>query len=625
MFMIKLYFGILGCLALFCAILPASRFAAAPVAQIIPATTNIQLEPVLSGLSSPVYLTHAHDGSNRLFIVEQQGRIKVLQPGSTTPTVFLDIMSKVLSGGERGLLGLAFHPQYPVNRRFFVNYTRQTDGATVVAEYRTSASNPHVADTAETVLLTISQPFSNHNGGMVEFGPDGYLYIGMGDGGSGNDPGNRAQNINELLGKMLRLNVDQPNGTIPYSSPSDNPFFGSTPGRDEIYATGLRNPWRFSFDRATGRLYAADVGQGAIEEIDIITRGGNYGWRVYEGTRCTNNDPALCNPSNYIAPIVEYSHTGGRCSVTGGYVYRGTRGSLPVGAYVYADYCTGEIFMLDNGTQYLLRDTSIFISAFGEDEAGEIYVVGLGGTVHRLVNASPVASVSASSYSNTALGQESIVAAFGANLTNTTMAAASTPLPTTLAGTTVRVIDSQGIERLAPLFYVSPTQVNYQLPPGAATGTATVTITGANNNIATGTIQVAEVNPGLFTASANGMGVAAGLALRIKPGNVQTYEPIAQFDAAMNKWVSLPINLGPATDQVYLVLFGTGIRFHSQAPSATFDGVSVQVTFAGAQNQFVGLDQVNIFLPNNLVPRGEKDLILTVDGKQANTVRVNVQ
>jgi glucose/arabinose dehydrogenase len=253
----------------------------------------LNLELVLAGLSSPLYVTSARDGTNRLFILEQAGRILVLQPGAGTATVFLDITSKVLSGGERGLLGLAFHPQYPVNRRFFVNYTRQPDGATVIAQYEASAANPDVANAGETQILTVPQPFANHNGGTIAFGPDAFLYIGMGDGGSGNDPGNRAQNIEELLGKMLRIDIDV--AGVPYSSPSSNPFFGATAGRDEIYAVGLRNPFRFSFDRVTGQLYAGDVGQGSREEVDIIILGGNYGWRVFEGTLCTNLDPALCS------------------------------------------------------------------------------------------------------------------------------------------------------------------------------------------------------------------------------------------------------------------------------------------------------------------------------------------
>ena len=360
-----------------------------PNSIIVPGDFRIELAPVLSGLSSPVFVTNAHDASGRLFIVEQPGRIKVLQPNAAQPSVFLDLSSKVLFGGERGLLGLTFHPQFRNNHRFFVNYTRQPDGATVIAEYKVSDANANLADNNEQVILTIAQPFANHNGGMVEFGPDGYLYIGMGDGGSQNDPGNRAQNLNELLGKILRIDIDHPNGAIPYSSPADNPFFGAVAGRDEIYAYGLRNPWRFSFARNSGELIAADVGQNATEEIDQIIKGGNYGWRVMEGTNCTGNDPAACNQTSFIQPIAEYNHSQGRCSITGGYVYRGTKGTFRQTHYVYGDYCTGEIFVLDGATQKLLLDTPMQISSFGEDEAGEIYVVGIGGTVQRITNPNP--------------------------------------------------------------------------------------------------------------------------------------------------------------------------------------------------------------------------------------------
>lgn len=344
-----------------------------------------RLTQVLSGLEQPVYVTNAHDGSGRLFIVEQPGRIKALPSGSSMPSIYLDISSRLISGGERGLLGLAFHPQFATNGRFFVNYTRQPDGATVIAEYHQSAGNTGMADTSETVLLTIAQPFANHNGGMITFGPDGLLYIGMGDGGSGNDPDNRAQNREELLGKLLRIDVDHPTANARYASPTDNPFYGDTPGRDEIYAIGMRNPWRFSFDRATGQLYVGDVGQDAREEVDVVTRGGNYGWRIREGTTCTNLDPALCGQSGLSAPLTDYDHSGGRCAITGGYVYRGTQKTLPQGAYVYGDFCSGEIFSWQNGAQSLLMRANLKISSFGEDEAGEIYVVDISGTLSRFV------------------------------------------------------------------------------------------------------------------------------------------------------------------------------------------------------------------------------------------------
>jgi hypothetical protein len=352
----------------------------------------IQLSPVVSsGLSSPVFVGHAGDGTNRLFIVELGGVVRVLQPGASVPTTFLDIRTKVIAGGERGLLGLAFHPQYAANGRFFVYYTRAGDGALVIAEYAVSA-NPNVANSTESPLLTIPHPTNaNHNGGMLAFGADGFLYIGVGDGGSANDPPNNAQNIDVLLGKILRIDVDRadPVAGTRYSSPTDNPYVGVA-GRDEIFAIGWRNPWRFSFDRLTHQQWVADVGQGAREEVDTpIVRGGNYGWRVYEGSGCTNTDPALCNPGNYIFPIFDYLHSGGRCSITGGYVYRGSQGTLPPGTYVYGDYCSGEIFAWDGATQSVLLDTAMNISSFGEDEQGEQYVVNLGGTVSKIVSTTP--------------------------------------------------------------------------------------------------------------------------------------------------------------------------------------------------------------------------------------------
>jgi glucose/arabinose dehydrogenase len=259
------------------------------------------------------------------------------------------------------------------------------------------SANPDVAGIGERILLTIPHPtFSNHNGGMLAFGPDGYLYVGTGDGGSGNDPSNNAQNRNVLLGKILRIDVSVPDdSTVPYLSPADNPFAGAIPGLDEIYAWGMRNPWRFSFDRLTGQQWVADVGQGAREEVNApIVSGGNYGWRVYEGAACTNVDRGLCAPANYVFPVFDYTHANGRCSITGGYVYRGTQGAMTEGTYVYGDYCTGEIFTWNGSVQTILIDTSLSISSFGEDEAGELYVVGLGGTVSRL---DPVASVPAPS------------------------------------------------------------------------------------------------------------------------------------------------------------------------------------------------------------------------------------
>jgi glucose/arabinose dehydrogenase len=347
----------------------------------------IQLTPIVSGLSSPVFVGNAGDGSNRLFILEQAGVIKVLQPGASVPTVFLDIHAKVVMNGEEGLLGLAFHPFYAINHRFFVYYSELGTGSEVIAEYHTSATDPNVANPTETRLLVIPHPSNtNHNGGMLAFSPnDHYLYIGVGDGGGGNDVPNNAQNIHVLLGKILRIDVDNPAGGLPYSSPIGNPYRGPVDGSDEIFAIGMRNPWRFAFDRSNGVQWVADVGQGAHEEVDTpIVAGGNYGWRVYEGFTCTGNDPGLCNSANYISPIFDYAHLNGRCSITGGYVYRGLQGTLTPGTYIYGDYCTGEIQTWNGSAQTLLLDTSLNISSFGEDEQGELYVVGLGGTINRI-------------------------------------------------------------------------------------------------------------------------------------------------------------------------------------------------------------------------------------------------
>ncbi len=353
------------------------------------ALAQIQLVPVATGLVDPVFVTGARDGTRRLFIVEQAGTVRVMPVDGGATSLFLDIRSRVRAGGEQGLLGLAFHPSYSSNRRFFVYYTRAADGAIVIAEYAASPANPQVADATERVLLTIPHPsFSNHNGGMVAFGPDGYLYIGVGDGGSGNDPPNNAQNKNALLGKLLRIDVDRQSGPLPYANPASNPFFGFLDGRDEIFAYGLRNPWRFAFDRLTNQLWIADVGQGDREEVNTpIQHGGNYGWRVYEGSACTNIDRALCVSSNYLFPVFEYGHTSGRCSITGGYVYRGSLNSIPEGLYVYGDFCSGEIFTWNGTAQQLVLDTSLSISSFGEDDAGEIYVVALNGVVSRIAGA----------------------------------------------------------------------------------------------------------------------------------------------------------------------------------------------------------------------------------------------
>lgn len=352
-----------------------------------PVSEQVELQRVLEGLDQPIYVTGAADGTGRLFILERAGRIKVLPPDSNLPALFLDITEKVRTGGENGLIGLAFHPQYEENRRFFVCYSRASDGATVIAQYHASLSDPDSAESEENLLLEIPQPSDIHHGGMIEFGPDNFLYISTGD-GEWEDPERSAQNVEDLRGKILRIDVDRQDEEKPYSSPEDNSFFGETAGRDEVYALGFRNPWRFSFDRETGGLFVGDVGHEQREEINIVTLGGNYGWRVFEGTRCTNFDTDECDSLDVISPLIEYEHTDGRCSVIGGYVYRGARSSLPLGAYVFADFCTGELLLAGNGEPQLLLDTDLRIVSLGEDDSGEIYVVGLNGTLDRIAQGS---------------------------------------------------------------------------------------------------------------------------------------------------------------------------------------------------------------------------------------------
>ena len=308
----------------------------------------------------------------------QGGKILIYNGRQLLSTPFLDISPLVSTGNERGLLSIAFHPDYINNGFLFLNYTN-TDGVTVIARYRVS-SNPDAVDpTSANVLLTIPQPFGNHNGGQLQFGPDGYLYIGMGDGGSSGDPSNFAQNPTKLLGKMLRIDVD---AGSPYGLPSDNPFVGNPYSRDEIWASGLRNPWRFSFDRLTGDLFIADVGQRSWEEVNFQPAGSiggeNYGWRLMEGNHCYEPE-ANCNDGSLVLPTLEYGHSLGDCSITGGYRYRGSKNPRLYGLYIYGDFCSGRIWgaaKTESGqwTTNELLDTDFFISAFGEDEAGEIYV-----------------------------------------------------------------------------------------------------------------------------------------------------------------------------------------------------------------------------------------------------------
>ncbi len=395
----------------------ASDLAAAPVASSAPvgaassalvsnggvttaAAFTLTLTPFKSGFASPVFMTSAHDGSGRLFVAEQGGRVKVIsRDGAVLPTPLLDLSARVSKGTEQGLLGLAFHPNFRTNGKFYVDFTNLA-GDTVINEYRLSPPSSNRVTLPGRRIIKIDQPYVNHNGGDIAFGPDGFLYIGMGDGGSGGDPGNRAQSRNTLLGKILRINVNGHTATRGYLIPSSNPYVGRA-GRDEIWSYGLRNPWRFSIDPATGALWIGDVGQNRFEEVDrslrgiykVGGRGRNYGWRVLEGRHCFI--PATgCSRVGKTMPLIEYAHdnpntTDDNCAVTGGYVYRGNAYPLLRGQYVYGDFCSGRSWTISAGASPLVKptlrlDTSLAISSFALNGGGELFVLSLDGGIYRV-------------------------------------------------------------------------------------------------------------------------------------------------------------------------------------------------------------------------------------------------
>ncbi len=346
---------------------------------------TIALQPLASGFNTPLDVEQPNDGSSRLFVVEQGGTIHIIQSGAVLPTPFLDISSKVTIGGEMGLLGLTFHPSFAQNGKFYVNYVRTVAGQiqSVIAEYLRSSTDANQADAAsERILLTVNQVgnFPNHKAGQLAFGPDGFLYFGLGDGGSGGDPFGNGQNTNTLLGKMMRIDVNSTSPGLQYAIPPDNPFVAGG-GLPEIYAFGFRNPWRFSFDHPTGRLFVADVGQDSFEEVDIVQKGGNYGWNIMEGLHCFQ-PPTGCNMTGLRLPIVEISHPEAE-AVIGGFVYHGTALAGMQRQYIFGDL-SGKIWSLTENppntfTRTLLLSPGFQISSFGQDSSGELYVVDIGG------------------------------------------------------------------------------------------------------------------------------------------------------------------------------------------------------------------------------------------------------
>ncbi|MBK9169682.1 MAG: PQQ-dependent sugar dehydrogenase [Bryobacterales bacterium] len=572
-------------------------------------TSPIRLAQVASGLTQPTDIQS--DGTGRLFILEQPGRIRLL--GSSAP--FLSIESRVRSGGERGLLGLAFPPDFARKQHFYVNYTRVPDGATVISRFRVQAGNPAAADPAsETVILTIPQPFSNHNGGQIVFGPDGYLWIGTGDGGSGNDPLGSGQDRQSLLGKMLRIDVES--DLSGYRIPPDNPFVGNPAYRPEIWALGLRNPWRYSFDRETGGLWIGDVGQNRAEEIHHtpagIGGGLNYGWAVMEGLQCLRPG---CDQTGLDRPVFEYTRGAG-ISITGGYAYRGRWLPGLRGAYLYGDFGSGRIWALrldgQNVTNELLLASGMGISTFGEDDDGELYVADHGrGIVFRIASQAPAPRLTSQGVVNAASFVPGLVAGsaaslFGADLApaGALIAAQAIPLPRALAGVEVRV---NGVA--APLYAVANAngleQVNFQVPFEVA-GAESVEIRVVREGLESEAVRapLLAVQPGVF--SADGVSVLA-----VHPDNAlvtaeRPVEPGGRFylyAAGLGAVEGTTPATGAASPSE------PPARARTQ-PTANVGGVAAEVEFAGLAPGFVGVYQVNVRLAAG-TPSGMPELILT--------------
>ena len=561
---------------------------------------EIRTVQVASGIAGPTDIQNAGDGSGRIFVVQQSGVIRILKNGSVAGTPFLDIHSRTTGDGERGLLGLAFPPGFAQKQRFYVDYT-DLNGNTVIAQYRVGA-NADVADAAsEIVLLRITQPFANHNGGQVRFGPDGYLYIAMGDGGSAGDPMRNGQNLGTLLGKLLRIDVESSPGQV--RIPPDNPFVNTAGARGEIWAYGLRNPWRFSFDRATNDLWIGDVGQDAYEEIDLqpaASRGGeNYGWNRMEGLHCYT---AGCSTDGITLPIAEYPHVEAACSITGGFRYRGSLSPGMRGTYVYGDYCNGRIWGLEwNGTAWtsrLLLASGFTITTFGEDEAGELYIAnGGGGAIYRVEGGRAprfgAAAVTNPASFATGMVAGSLATAFAAGVRDAPGIAVADrlPLPASVDGVSVTVM---GIA--APVYSVSNVngqeQVSFQVPWAVAgRTTAAVVITRDGNASVAVDVPVSAMQPGVFTANGQAIAVRA----TDNPAFVFVY--VSGLGGVINQ----PAD-GAAGPTAPLAALTSGVQ-------VTLGGVPAEVQYAGLAPGFVGVYQLNFRIPAG-VGSGLRDLVV---------------
>jgi glucose/arabinose dehydrogenase len=527
----------------------------------------IQLTPVISGLNAPVDIQNAKDASNRLFIVEQSGVIRIAKNGVLNGAAFLDIRTRVKSGGEQGLLGLAFPPGFTTNRRFYVNYINLS-GDTVIAMYSLTADNDIANPGSETILLTIDQPFDNHNGGQLRFGPDGFLYIGMGDGGGSGDPQGRAQNRQSLLGKMLRIDVESEPGSV--RIPLTNPFAGSATTRPEIWALGFRNPWRFSFDRTTGDMWIGDVGQNSWEEISFqpasSSGGENYGWNTMEGAHCYQS--ANCNQQGLVLPVAEYVN-GADCSVTGGFVYRGPASPSLQGTYFYGDFCSGKIWSVRrNGAQFInqLRlDSNLRITTFGEDEAGEVYLAdGLTGTIHRL---EATATNTGLTISSIPAGQRFMLDADPTPLTapqTLSLTPGSTHTITWLNTETAsaRTIFSAWSDGNT----ANPRTVTIGQTPAALTGEFVSQVLLTRNFSAGGTVTVTPSNDGWYTVGSSIQAVAA-------PNAGFRFDGFSGCTSSTSSSVSFFINTPCALNAQFTMeqIAASGLRFVVVAPCRVAD------------------------------------------------------
>ena len=581
--------------------------------------SEIRLVPVASGFNAPTDVQHSGDGSGRLFVVEQSGTVRILRNGAVLARPFLDIQSRVRAGGERGLLGLAFPPGFAGKQRLYINYTDLL-GNTVIAMYRVT-SDPDVADpTSEQVLLNITQPFANHNGGQLRFGPDGYLYIGMGDGGSAGDPFNYAQAGSSLLGKLLRIDVESEPGQV--RIPPDNPFVNVPGTRPEIWAFGLRNPWRFYFDRANADLYIADVGQNTWEEVNYASAsshgGENYGWSAMEGLVCYRSG---CTKDGFRLPVAVYRHENGDCSVTGGFVYRGRRSPGLRGTYLYADYCTGRMRTLRHeGGQWVNTTLALsggLVTTFGEDEEGEVYVANSAGTLAR-IDGSSAPRIALDGVVNAASFLPGIVAGslatvFAAGVLDDpgVVSATNLPLPVELAGVSVEV-NGMAAPILAVANVKGIEQVNFQAPFGIAGSTsASVVVSRAGLESVPEEIALSRVQPGLFPVVVHN----ADYTLVTEERPLVPNEFAFIYATGLGP-VSNPPDTGAAASSAPLSVSLEEVR-------VTLAGIPCEVPFAGLAPGFAGVYQVNFRVPSDS-PAGLQELIVTAGEASSTPIQVPV-